>query len=307
MSAADQDRARRALASLSLFTEREVEGAAITRLFGLTNAVFRVNIAGESLCLRIPGAGTAAIIDRKREETNARAAALAGVAPEVVHFAPDGVMLTRFIEGGPLSPQRFRIDQSAIGRVAGSLRTLHDHAHGFAGLFDVFERIAFYRGLLGRKGIALAPDQNRLVDDVEPIRLALAASAPSLKPCHCDPTGRNLIDDGARVWLIDWEYSGMNDPVWDLAYLSIEASFDESQDRALLAAYHERAASPHEAARVEAFKALCQVLSALWALVQHAGGNHAADFHNYAEVTFAEAAQRLGSADFRRQLADLRA
>ena len=306
MTEAAEDRARRALASLSLFPEPAVEDASITRLFGLTNEVFKIGIAGEAFCLRLPGAGTAVIIDRRREEANARAAARTGVAPEVVHFAPDGVMLTRFIEAAPMSPERFRADPQAIVRAAQGIRTLHGEAHDFTGVFDVFERIAFYRKLLARKGITLAPDQERLADEAEAIRPILDQNAEVLRPCHCDPTGRNLLDDGKRVWLIDWEYSGMNDSAWDLAYLSIEASFDERQEDALLAAYHGRGALPHEAARVEVFKALCQVLAALWALVQDAGGNRVADFSGYAHVTFAEAEERIRGADFKRRLATLK-
>ena len=305
MTSDDEDRARRCLASLSLFPAESVRSAAITRLFGLTNEVFKVEIAGERVCLRIPGAGTAAIIDRRREEANARAAALAGVAPEVLHFSADGVMLTRFIEGAPLSPQRFREDPAAIGRAARALAELHGNAEGFAGIFDVFERIEFYRDLLKQRGTVLTAGQRLLVDKAETIRLALATRPVRLAPCHCDPTGRNLLDSGDRIWLIDWEYSGMNDAMWDLAYLAIEADFDERQDNALLAEYFGRPAFPAEAARMAIFKALCQLLSALWALVQDSAGNRVADFRRYAEITFAQAGERMRSDDFAYHLSTL--
>ena len=82
--------------------------ARIERLPGLTNRVYRVELAGERFALRVPGEGTAAIIDRRVEEANARAAARAGVAPEVIHFGSDGVMLTRFVEGEPLTPESLK-------------------------------------------------------------------------------------------------------------------------------------------------------------------------------------------------------
>jgi thiamine kinase-like enzyme len=302
---ADEDRARRCLASLSLFPAEDVRAASITRLFGLTNEVFRVEIAGGSLCLRIPGAGTAALIDRRREEANARAAARAGVAPEVLHFSADGVMLTRFIEGAPLSPQRFRDYPAAISRAARALADLHHKVEGFAGVFDVFERIGFYRDLLDRQGFWLTPERRLLIDQAEAIRLALASQSARSVPCHCDPTGRNLLDSGDRIWLIDYEYSGMNDPAWDLAYLAIEGDFNDGQDQTLLSEYFGRPPMAVEAARMAVFKALCQLLSALWALVQHTGGNIVADFRSYADTTFAQATERMRSDDFARNLSAL--
>jgi thiamine kinase-like enzyme len=97
----------------------------------------------------------------------------------------------------------------------------------------------------------------------------------------------------------------MNDPMWDLAYLAIEADFDADQDQALLAAYFGRPALATEAARMAIFKGLCQVLSALWALVQHSGGNRVADFRGYAETTFAQAAARMRDEKFARHLSTL--
>jgi thiamine kinase-like enzyme len=301
----DEDRARRTLASLSLFPAESLRSAAVIRLSGLTNEVFKVEIAGESLCLRIPGAGTSAIIDRRREETNARAAALAGVAPEVLHSSADGVMLTRFIEGAPLSPRRFSEDPAAVGRAVRALAELHYRAEDFAGTFDVFERIGFYRDLLERRGAPLTAVQDRLLEKADPIRVALA-SQPALRlPCHCDPTGRNLLDSGDRIWLIDWEYSAMNDPMWDLAYLAIEADFDADQDQALLAEYFGRPACAAEAARMALFRPLCQLLSALWGLVQHSAGNRAVDFQGYAEITFARAGDRMRNDGFARDMSTL--
>ena len=75
------------------------------------------------------------------------------------------------------------------------------------------------------------------------------------KPCHCDPSLANLIDTGERVWLVDWEYSGMNDPMWDLAYLSNEAALDPDRERALATAYFGREPGDAEIARIEVLKA----------------------------------------------------
>ena len=68
-------------------------------------------------------------------------------------------------------------------------------------------------------------------------RAALDAHPAALAPCHCDPLCENFLDTGERMWIVDWEYSGMNDPLWDLGDLSVEGEFGPEEDEELLAAY----------------------------------------------------------------------
>src|SRR6185503_15364477 len=104
---------------------------------------------GRRYCLRLPGAGTSAIIDRRVDETNARRAAAAGVAPEVLHFGADGVMLTAFVKGAaPLTREALGERAGSIERVAAALRTLHDHAEPFARVYDPFRTMETYLELL---------------------------------------------------------------------------------------------------------------------------------------------------------------
>ena len=97
------------------------------------------------------------------------------------------------------------------------------------------------------------------IREMQAIRSALATHPVAPRPCHCDPTGRNLLDTGEKVWLVDWEYSGMNDPMWDLAYFSIESLLDEAGDRALLTAYFGHVAGGRMAARMAMLKPVCEV------------------------------------------------
>jgi thiamine kinase-like enzyme len=297
------DKVRQTLAAIPGFSAK-AEGARLTRLPGLTNRVYRVDLPERSFALRIPGEGSAAIIDRQREETNARAAAEAGVAPDVVHFGADGVMLTRFVEGEPLTPERIT-RPDALERVGQSLRHLHDSRIAFAGRFDPFGTIDRYSRILMERGAAPTAKQQAILDQAETVRAALDAEAPPLRPCHCDPTGRNLIDTGKRIWLVDWEYSGMNDHAWDLAYCSIQAGLQPDADGALLSAYFRRVPKTPEAARVAVMKAPVELMSALWALIQESSGNTVADFGTYAERTFETVAERMRSAAFAAQMAAL--
>ena len=295
--------ARRALAAIPGVTRDTALSARLTRLQGLTNRVYKVETAGERLCLRIPGPGTAALIDRSAEAANARAAAATGIAPEILHFGADGVMLTRFIDDAvTVSPQRFRDVPGAVERAASALRHLHDEAKHFTRSFEVFAVIRCYVDLLNRRGIEPPPNARMLLKRAGEIEPALATRPAPPKPCHCDPTGGNLLDTGAKIWLVDWEYSAMNDPMWDLAYLALEGGFDEERDRALLTAYFGRAPAPPEAGRMALYKPVADLLSGLWALIQHTDGNPAADFLADAQARFERGARFAGSPVFARQL-----
>ena len=301
-----EQEARRRLAALPGFTAERAASAALTPLPGLTNRVYKVTSGDERLCLRIPGKGTEAIIDRRAEAANARAAVAAGVAPEIVHFADDGTMLTRFVEGALVTPQHLGEQEGALARTAEALRNLHQSAAPFAGRFRSFETIKAYVALLEAKGAPLSDDRRAVLQEAEAVRDALSAQPAALRPCHCDPTGGNLIDTGERVWLIDWEYAAMNDPMWDLAYFSIESRHDADAESALLAAYLGRPPHEAEAARLIVTKAACDLLGATWALVQQAQGNRADDLAAYVVRGFGRAAALMSAANFERLLALVR-
>jgi thiamine kinase-like enzyme len=278
----------------------------MVRLAGFTNRVYAVETRAGRFCLRIPGSGTAEIIDRKREAANARRAVQAGVAPEIVYLAAEGVMVTRFVSGAkPLSGRAFLDDRGAVARAASALRRLHDDAEDFTGVFEAFATVDRYAALLlerqGQEHRGLA----EAIAEASEVRAALDANPPSLRPCHCDTTGANMLDTGEQVWLIDWEYSGMNDPMWDLAYLSLQADFGGDLDQALLEAYLGRPADAREAARLSVQQAACELLSAAWGLVQVSAGNPAADFATYSEATLRQAIGRMRSAPFQHALGTL--
>src|SRR5690606_29717818 len=96
------------------------------------------------------------------------------------------------------------------------------------------------------------------------VREALSRHSLPLAPCHCDPLCENFLDTGERMWIVDWEYSGMNDPMWDLGDLAVEGGFDEALEEEMLHAYFGRAATAAERGRVTIYKAMCDLLWTLW-------------------------------------------
>ena len=275
--------ARAALKTIPQFQDYQGE---VVRLGGMTNLVFKVG----DFCLRIPGKGTEEYIDRANEAVMARAAAAAGVSPEVLHSDPvSGVMVTRYIAGAEtMTPENFRARAGSPGRAGKAFRRLHDSGAQFPFRFELFSMIDDYLKVLATKDVALPDGYHEVVREADQdVRAALAAHPLPLVACHCDPLCENFLDTGERMWIVDWEYSGMNDPLWDLGDLSVEAGFDSGQEEEMVRAYFGRPPLPAEYGRVVIYKAMCDLLWTLWGLIQLANGNTAEDFRAYADGRFA--------------------
>jgi len=253
-------------------------GAAV-RLGGSTNRNFLVEHAGGKYVVRVPGPGTSEYVDRVGEAVAARAAAVADVNAAVVFFdEADGLMVTRFIEQATtMDAERFR-DLAAVGRAGIAFRTLHDNTAPFSTDFQLFAMIDAYKSLLVAKGATLPDGYEATQARADAVRAALETRPAALVPSHCDPLCENFLDTGERMYIIDYEYSGNNDPMWDLGGLSVEADFDDEQDRQLLRAYFGGDPPTQQVARMTMYKALCDLLWTLWGVIQHVNGNPAEDF-----------------------------
>jgi thiamine kinase-like enzyme len=163
------------------------------------------------------------------------------------------------------------------------------------------------RYLLDRLGQPLPAGYGGVERGKEAARWALEAAPITLVPCHNDPWPNNFIDADGRIYLIDWEFSGMNDPFWDLSHLSTEAEFGPDQDRTMMEAYW-RGDVPEELySRLEIYKALGDLLWSLWGLIQHANDNPLDDFLTYAQERFRRCEERMYAPDFGRHLDAVRA
>jgi thiamine kinase-like enzyme len=276
--------------------------ARIERLGGLTNRVFKVMTAEGAFVLRLPGAGTEAYIDRAVERHNAEVAARAGVSPAVLHFDATGVMVTAWVESTTMNAARLR-DLDAVARAGRAFRQLHDWPELFHGRFELFAKMDEYEALLGRLGAAIPDGFHAVKAEAMAVRRALAAAAPPLVPCHCDPLAENLLDGGDRMWIVDWEYSGNNDPMWDLGDLAVEAELGPEQEAALLEAYFDGAPPPVAQGRMVLYKAMCDLLWTLWGVIQHANGNPVDDFWAYAVNRLERCRALMASGQFRAALA----
>ncbi len=276
----------------------------LERMGGLTNKVYR---AGE-YCLRIPGEGTEEYIDRANEAVAAREAAAAGVSPEVIHADPNtGIMVTQFIDDAvTMTPEEFKRRDKSPDRAGRAFSLLHKSSAVFPFRFELFAMIDEYLGILSTKDVELPDGYHDVVAEAESVREALSKNELPLAPCHCDPLCENFLDTGERIWIVDWEYSGMNDPMWDLGDLSVEGSFDADQDEEMLAAYFSGEVQDYDRSRMVIYKAMCDLLWTLWGLIQLANNNPAEDFRAYADGRFARAKALMSDPSFESHLATIR-
>ena len=303
----DLQEIRTALGRIPGFASAGSRDAAVERLAGLTNRNYKVTRGGERFVLRIPGEGTSEYINRRHEAVAARIAAEAGVNAELLFFdESDGLMLTRFVDGAAtMNGERFR-DLGAVARAAAAFRRMHECGRSFATTFDLFQKMDEYLDYLRKKDARIPDGYAQVQKEAEAVRAALNARPVPLRPCHCDPLAENFLDTGARIFIIDWEYAGNNDPMWDLGDLSVEAGFGPDQDAALAEAYFGGKPPAAQVGRMVMYKAMCDLLWTLWGIIQVVNENPVDDFWAYAVNRFERCKTLMGGGDFGRHLNAIR-
>ena len=263
---------------------------------GLSNRNYLVRDAGESFVVRLGEDVPVHGLVRRNEVACSRAAAAAGLSPALVHTAP-GALVFRFVEGRTLKPVDVREDPM-LARVLALVRRCHvempRHIAGAPPLFWVFHAIRDYARTLAAGGSRMTGELPRLTAAAE--RLEQAVGPVELVFGHNDLLAANLIDDGERLWLIDWEYGGFNSPLFDLGNLATNNTLTPAQAEWLLAAYDGQ--SPG-AARRRAFAAMsCASLlrEAMWSMVQEIHATLSVDYVAYADENLARF--NLAWADF---------
>jgi thiamine kinase-like enzyme len=236
-------------------------------VISLNNANYRVDADGKAYVLRI-GAETARFLGIRREEEleAACAAAKAGVGPEVFYSDPAGIMLMPLIEGRHWEAEEFH-SPANMARIARTLRRLHS-------VIDVAAQGSEYRRIerLLDSAVALGLElpsgtetYREKLTDIERQRIGDPRYVPGL--AHNDLWANNFLDDGERLWLVDWEFSGTGDGMSDLATISMAGSYSGEEQCALLTEYGLTASEDFET--LQTMKWVARFFEAAWALVQH--------------------------------------
>ena len=272
---------------------------------GITNHNFLVSAPDlpERYVFRLAGNDTHLLgISREVEHAATVAAAGVGVGPEVVAFIrPEGYLLTRFIEGRPVSLEEVRRPET-LRRVADSMRRIHG-GPAVPGLFVPLRIVEAYRALAAERGVPIPPayEQARAVG--KRIEAALLPGDIEPRPCHNDLLNANFIDDGERIRIVDWEYAGMGDPFFDLGNFSINHELEPEADEILLQAY-DGAVLPSRRARLTLMRVVSDFREAMWGVLQQGISSLDVDFVAYAGEHFDRLLANASGPRFERALQD---
>ena len=240
---------------------------------GITNRNYRLRWGGRDCVLRLPGKDTRLLgIDRSAECAATRAAADAGVGPEVLAFDPSlGCLVTAWIEAAPAQDVRGHIPE-----LADLLRRIHAGPE-LPSRFESLRVGEVYAELVrGRGGVVPATAETLLA------AVARISLPHEDVPCHNDLLGANLLDDGERLWIVDWDYAGMGDPRFDLGNLAVNNDFSEADEEALLAAYWGEC-TPERLAALRLMRVVSDLREGMWGVLQGVISDLDFDFGAYAD------------------------
>ncbi|MFK0162120.1 phosphotransferase [Rhizobium sp. NPDC090279] len=265
---------------------------------GITNRNYLVGNDGRRFVVRLGSDIPVHHISRTNEVAASRAAHAAGLSPAVIHHQP-GIMVLDYIDAKPLSADDIR-EPGMMGRVVRLVRSCHRdigrHFRGPAAIFWVFHVVRDYAAALDASGSRHKPILASFLEIAE--QLEREAGPFEIAFGHNDLLAANFLDDGKRLWLIDWDYAGFNTPLFDLGGLASNNEFSEAQEDAMLEAYFEAPASDDLRRRYQAMKCASLLRETMWSMVSEIHSDIEFDYSSYT----AENLRRFESAwqDFRK-------
>lgn len=253
---------------------KDSEWKEIKRLGGMTNHSYKITREdGEEYLVRIPGDGTEEMINRLDEKKSTELGCNLGIDSPLLYFGDDGRKVMKFIKDPqPMSEAIMRKRENLI-QAAEIFHKLHTCGVNTGVRFEVFEMADLYEKIINEGGVALYADYDEVKQTVMDIKAEVDkdGKAPRV-PCHNDSLIGNWVLDGdGKLYLIDWEYSGMNEAMWDLSCLSIECEYGTEEDDELLKNYYAiegRTAGVKEKKQFIAAKMYVDYLWTLWGLTR---------------------------------------
>jgi thiamine kinase-like enzyme len=244
-------------------------------------------------------------IDRDNEYFNTCAAEQAGVGAPVIDYRPDlGILLVGFLEGTTLTNADMQ-RPGVLARIAEGCRALHGGPR-FRDRFDMFERQPAYLKAVHDNGFRMPADYLDFTGHFAEIRRVLDAGDQTTVPCNNDLLAGNFIDDGEKVWLIDYEYSGNNDPCFELGNIWGECGLSDDQLTELVTLYYGRSLR-HKTARARLQGIVGMYGWTLWGCIQNGSSTLEFDFWDWAMQRYESAVAEFRSPDFSRLLIDAQA
>ena len=271
---------------------------------GLTNSNFRIDVDGTPYFVRVPGASTELLaVNRDNEYHNSKAAHEAGVGPKVLYHLPEySVMVLEFLDGKTMSKDSLneagmptRMAQ-AIKKLNGGPRFLLD--------FNMFRLTEYYLQICREHEIKIPDGYVERMPTVQRIEEAMNVRPLETVPCNNDLLAENYIDDGKQLWLIDYEYSGNNDPTFELGNTCQEMQFNDDQINEICVVYFGEATAD-KVARMKLNMIMSDVGWGLWAAIQAKISTIDFDFWGWAIERWGRAVEKMNSKEFEGWLKDV--
>lgn len=237
----------------------------VTPLGSITNRVYRLKAGADDLVLRWPGASASRYLDRATEGGNAAAVADLGLAPPVLAADPDiGWYMTTFEEGAIALTGEDFADPAILAETAGLLTQLHRSRIRFPFQQGLFQAIDLYLDL------APTPLMTALRRRLDPVEAALARRPGPRVPCHIDPNPANFLRRrNGGLYLIDWEFAAMEEALWDLAAITLEARLDSAAAQGVMKPF----VAEDQLPRFELYRTALLLVAGSWAEMELAAGN----------------------------------
>ncbi|VTS20842.1 choline kinase [Streptococcus mitis] len=272
---------------ISSLLSQEEEVLSVEQLGGMTNQNYLVKTTNKQYIVKFFGKGTEKLINRQDEKYNLEL--LKDLDLDVKNYLFDieaGIKVNEYIESA------ITLDSTSIktkfDKIAPILQTIHASGKELRGEFAPFEEIKKYESLIEEK-IPYA-NYEAVREEVFSLEKRLADLGVDRKSCHIDLVPENFIESPqGRLYLIDWEYSSMNDPMWDLAALFLESEFTSQEEEAFLSHY-ESEQTPISREKIAIYKILQDTIWSLWTVYKEEQG---ADFGDYGVNRYQRAVKGL--------------
>ncbi len=271
---------------------------------GLTNSNFKVQVDDTPYFVRLPGASTDLLaINRDNEVHNSKAAFVAGVGPKVLYHLPEyNVMVLEFINGRTMSKDALN-EPGQPTRMAEAIKKLNN-GPSFLQDFDMFRLTEYYLSLCKERDIKIPDGYLDKLETIARIESAMEVDPLPALPCNNDLLAENYIDDGEQLWLIDYEYSGNNDPTFELGNTCQEMQFNDEQVAEVCAAYFGEV-KQNMIARMKLNMIMSDVGWGLWAAIQAKISTIDFDFWGWAIERWRRSVAKMESAEFEGWLKDV--
>ncbi|MGH4120537.1 phosphotransferase [Clostridium sp.] len=251
---------------------------------GLTNYNYLMNIKGIEYVVRQPGGMTNLMIDRKIEKENNRIASEFGINSECVCFDEvSGIKICIYIKNSKNIAQTDPSSLTNLNAVSDLLKKTHSSLKHFPNSFDWQMELTKYENIIQELKGGFFFDYTVLKKQLLDFMQKNIKNTISV-PCHNDTVPENFVVDGnGRTYLVDWEYSGMNDPSWDVAAYILESRLNEEAIEYFLLGYYDQGLTAEEILKIKCYMVAQDLLWMVWAMIRHYSGD---DFLDYCSIRY---------------------